>query len=77
MMGGGPTGHGLRTLPPRPAPEFKTPDQIEQEVIQYFALLNATLDLCGERPEPNETVIEALAMFRRGLSKNGYVFYQP
>lgn len=52
-------------------PEFKTPDQIEREIIEWFS---RQYDL----PEnPTEIAIEAIAMFRRGLSKNGYVFYQP
>jgi hypothetical protein len=51
-------------------PEPKTPDQIEEEVVRYFQLLS-------ERQTPGEAAAEAIAMFRRGLSKNGYVFYQP
>ncbi len=48
-----------------------TPDQIEQEIVEWF-------DLYATLPEnPSEIAIEAIAMFRRGLSKNGYVFYQP
>lgn len=50
---------------------FKTPDQIEQEVIEYVSNLYDLPD------GPVELTIEVLAMFRRGLSKNGYVFYQP
>ena len=51
--------------------EFKTPDQIEQEILEWFSF-QPDLNL-------NQTEIanEAIAMFRRGLSKNGYVFYQP
>lgn len=51
--------------------DFKTPDQIEQEIIDYVSNLYDLPD------GPVELAIEVLAMFRRGLSKNGYVFYQP
>lgn len=49
----------------------KTPDQIEAEVVRYFTLLGEIKD------EPSNVAVEAIAMFRQILSKNGYVFYQP
>lgn len=52
-------------------PEFKTPDQIEQEVVEYVSNLYDLPD------GPVELTIEVLARFRKELSKNGYVFYQP
>lgn len=58
-------------MDPYPQWETTTPDQIERDVVESMRIVYHATE------GAQEIALETIREFRRELSKNGYVFYQP